>query len=140
MDSAEQQERFRTNVPSLVDAIPGLSSEDRQGLLLCIQGTDVNFRDDRGWPSLYYASLLGCVEVARELLKHEDVVDVNISDYNGGDTPLSIAITARRSEVVCELLKRKEVDVNVRDNDGRTPLIIACLEVIETCHGGCECP
>ena len=68
------------------------------------------------------------------LTLQRDDVDVNYPRFNGEETPLIVACQNGHLEVMRELLKHKNVDVNRRDENNDTPLANASrydnLEVV----------
>lgn len=75
--------------------------------------------DERGWTSLYNASLHGHTSVAKMLLSHR--ANVNAAAKNGA-TPLHIAAEHGRVGVVLALLKRR-ANVDATNEDEATPLL-----------------
>jgi ankyrin repeat protein len=105
---AEQQERFRNKIKSIIRSTPDLTFEVRSGLELCIQGNDVNFQNSWGFSSLLIACAYDHLRIVRELLKH-DGVNVNIRDSSVGSTPLIIACAKGNLDIIRELLKHKDM-------------------------------
>ena len=63
-------------------------------------------------------------------LINRDLVNVNqLISYNGNRlTPLMIACLNKNTEIVIELLKNKNTDVNAKSADGTTALMLACQQ------------
>lgn len=68
------------------------------------------------------AARLGCDAVVDELLKGG--ADPNLVDSSNGESPLHIIAYHRVSTCIPSLLKAK-ADIDLADNDGHTPLIVA---------------
>ena len=72
--------------------------------------------------SLHYAVHYGHLETVQLLMKTHDV---NTRDHVGR-TPLHIAIVLTNDEMFDLLIKNPDVDRDVKDIDGNTPLMEAC--------------
>ena len=83
---------------------------------------EVNMMDDDGYTALIWAADNGHLEAVRELLKHP-LIDVNCVDLDG-HSALTWAADKGHTELV-KLLLDRDLNVNVRDNEGYTPLICA---------------
>ncbi|PVH96718.1 hypothetical protein DM02DRAFT_598696 [Periconia macrospinosa] len=77
---------------------------------------------------LLIASIYGFDDVVKTLLGTENV-DVNIQDVYHGMTPLSWAICSNSRTIFKVLLAHKDVDMNICDNKGLTPLYHAAYEL-----------
>ena len=87
--------------------------------LLLNNGAAVNARDDEGATPLYLASANGHVHLTELLLDRG--ADYTARSSASGFTPLSAACWYDRSDVA-ELLLDHGADINVRDQDGETPM------------------
>lgn len=86
---------------------------------------DINAKDREGSTALFRAAKIGAEDVIKVLL--EFGADPNI--VNRDDiSPLVIAAHRGYLDVVDELLKYDQIDVNVQDSRGRTALMVACSE------------
>ena len=83
---------------------------------------EVNMMDEDGYTALIWAADNGHLEAVRELLKHP-AIDVNCVDLDG-HSALTWAADKGHTELV-KLLLGRDLNVNVRDNEGYTPLICA---------------
>ena len=62
-----------------------------------------------------------------EIVKHFiTFVDVNEQD-NNGNTALHWAVISRNKDAVSELLSHENIDINIKDQNGRTPLVKSVL-------------
>lgn len=75
--------------------------------------------------TLFYASQNGHFKTARELLKEEDNIDVNIKI--DGITPLFASIIGNYDKITKLLLKNKNININQKDNSGLYPLTKAII-------------
>ena len=87
--------------------------------LLLQHNADIDVRDTFGATPLSRAASEGECEVVKLLLRRISNAD-SIDEI--GRTPLSYACAGGYKETVKELLKRSDVDVNSRENDGRSVL------------------
>ncbi|KAJ5876220.1 uncharacterized protein N7529_001804 [Penicillium soppii] len=108
----------------LVWAIQNNREED--ALLLIEQGTDLNYRDEKGTTALSSASSCGLLDVVKSLL--EANVNPDSVDQDGW-TPLMAAAERGHSQVVRFLLE-KQADVNWRSHDEMTPILCASGEAV----------
>ena len=95
-------------------------------LLLAAPGVDVNKTDDDDWTPLYIASQTGHSEVVSMLLAMPGI-DVNKATPSDKNTPLLVACKKGHLSVVKKLLARADILPNEADNNGKTPLIFACM-------------
>jgi ankyrin repeat protein len=126
--------------------------------LLLNEGAQIEVKDDEGCTPLYCASQEGELEAVRLLLERGAVADARAIDgstalmfscekghaavvrellqrgadanahNNVGATALHFASYHGRAEAMRELLKRHDVNINVQDEHGTTPLMDACKE------------
>jgi ankyrin repeat protein len=87
--------------------------------LLLQNGADVNVKSDRGRTPLYCAAWNGHIDVFHLLV--ENGADLEAQD-NTGMRALHRAAYNGNLPFVQELISRYHVDINARDNDGRTAL------------------
>lgn len=91
--------------------------------LLDIPGIDVNARDEQYETPLHFAARNGHRATVKLLLGLG--ANVNAKDKKGF-TPLHLAAAKRGPSIVEMILSDKNVQVDVRANNGRTPLMQAC--------------
>ncbi|XP_041364669.1 putative ankyrin repeat protein RF_0381 [Gigantopelta aegis] len=85
-------------------------------------GSDVNARDSSGSTQLFNVVLKDFPECAAVLLKHG--ADVNARN-TFGDTAVHVACEQCRERCLGVLLSREEVDIDVQNSDGFSPLMVA---------------
>jgi len=94
-------------------------------LLLNDERVDVNKAANDGWTSLWSACVHGHIEIVK-LLLNDQRVDVNKAGNVGFGTPFYVACRYGRTVVVKYLLERgREIDINKKNNNGKTGLDIA---------------
>jgi len=95
--------------------------------LLINHNANVNAKDFRGLPALFYAAQNGNIEAVRLLLSDGRLQDVN-ARCNGGDaTVLMRACSSGYSEIVRLLLAHPKIDVNIKESRGYTALVHAVM-------------
>lgn len=87
---------------------------------------DVNRRDHQGKTPLLVAAESGTHDSFKMLINHQGV-DVAASDNDGRNLLHHLAANQNpiSTQILNDLLSRLDMDVNARDNGGRTPLLIA---------------
>lgn len=70
------------------------------------------------------ATLSGHYEVVKLLIEHGADVNARKGTYNTVEIPLMYAVQYERFDIA-KLLIDNGADVNTKDNDGKTPLMIA---------------
>ena len=90
-------------------------------LFLIEQGADTEITDNSGHKAIDYATAHGLKEVVIRL-----IVD-GTSDIQG-NTPLHQAVFNGQSEIVCLLLSTSPDMIDVTNDAGETPLLIACMK------------
>lgn len=107
-----------------------LSDKDGAHLIerLASKGCDVYRTTDSGHKTaLFYASELGALHCMRSLIQLG--VHLNLQDYNGF-TPLYMATIRGDLPQVCLLLQqRPQLDINMADSMGRTPLVASLITI-----------
>ena len=98
----------------------------RVASLLLQYGSEWNHVDSSQNSVLHYAAAFGWRECIDLLLKHG--ADLNANNM-WKVTPITIAMLKNHQSIVKELLKRDEIDVNGKDDQGRTLLTIALSDV-----------
>jgi len=76
--------------------------------------------------TLFWAANGGDVEEVKEILRNNPNVDVNWKDNATGTTALIRASMNGHDSVISVLLAHPDIDVNVSDSEGETPLMTAC--------------
>lgn len=89
-------------------------------LLIADPRTDLNKRGYYGRSALHFACELGYDSILELLLQHDDrPIQVNLQDQSGC-TPLLLAVMNRHTTLVKLLLCRKDVDLDLKDQEGMT--------------------
>jgi ankyrin repeat protein len=83
---------------------------------------DVNLKNNNNVTALHFACLWKNIPIDLFRIILEKSTDVNAQDDEYGYTVLHGAIMSKSKNVVEELLKRKDVDVNLKRNDNQTTL------------------
>ncbi len=87
---------------------------------LIAQGVDINAKDKNGRSALIWASSLGNADVVKLLLDHKQPLETMLSMRKGHESYLSLL----PNELIEEVSKYG-TDVNAKDNDGLTALMLA---------------
>jgi hypothetical protein len=82
-------------------------------------GADVNVKSNYGWTPLHWAAIYGHVDILHLLV--ENGVDLEAQN-NDGSRALHRAAWYVNLPFIQELISRYHVDINARDNNGRTAL------------------
>jgi len=98
----------------------------RLASLLLQRGSDWNHPDSSNNTPLHYAAGSGFIECIDLLIKHG--ADINASN-SWKVTPITIAMLNNHTGTVKRLLQEPSVDVNGKDDEGRTLLILTMLEL-----------
>ena len=89
------------------------------GLLLSSPGIQINAKDNFGKTALHYACAYGSLASLSKLLAAPQPLELNESDGNG-ETPIMLAIRSGNAEAVRMLAAVPKVDLDVKDNLGRS--------------------
>jgi ankyrin repeat protein len=92
--------------------------------VLLDSGASLDARDKGGFTPLYTAVGEGHLEIVRELLKRKASPSIKVKTAANG-TALHLGCAWGRFEIVKLLAKIGEVDLNAKDDEGRTPLFYA---------------
>jgi ankyrin repeat protein len=106
----------------LIDAASEGRVEIVQALLQHEQ-TDVNARMSEGWTALTKAMVRGHTEVVLQMVHSGKELDINTQSHDR--TPLTLALQGDILDIAYILIAQPSIDVNRKDRDGSTPLIIA---------------
>ncbi len=98
------------------------------------EGYPADLMDDAGRSGLWYAALNGCEGTLNFLLNYDRSMRklVDVKDNIHGWTPLHICCTGKSHAQVtaAKILLEARADVDIKDNRGRTPLILVELKPI----------
>ena len=92
--------------------------------LLSMSGIDVNLAQEKGATPLFAAAQQGHVEIVR-LLMNAPGINPGLGSFREGTSPLAVAALLGRVEVVKMFLSFRQVNINIRQYDGATPLFAA---------------
>ncbi|KAL9110538.1 MAG: hypothetical protein Q9227_004896 [Pyrenula ochraceoflavens] len=108
--------------------------------MLLTFGSDPNRRDRLGRAALHLAVQNGHLKSVQILLcqersiseqsKRQHVADVNLQD-SGGQTPVHIAVTMSREDILDSLLSTSAVNLEIKDRHGRTALHLAVINGLD---------
>ena len=96
-------------------------------------GADIEIKDDMGVLPLHWSCCSGALAIVKMLVKAGAGVRVTNHD---GDTCLTLASYFGRTETVRYLVSLPEVDVNHKDTDGCTALLLAADALSRCRHRG----
>ncbi|KAF0685733.1 Aste57867_22432 [Aphanomyces stellatus] len=109
----------------------GLGHDNVVKLLLDHPDIDVDVPNDNDDTAITRAAFDGQFDIVRLLVESGKIKNINVQP-NGYRNALCNAFERRQSNIATYLVAQKNVDVNVTDKDGNTPLLFACL------HGNVE--
>jgi ankyrin repeat protein len=66
------------------------------------------------------------VELVKYLIENKHYDNINDVSFDGKDTALHLAVSIENTELVDLLLEQKDIDINVTNQQGETPLYVAC--------------
>ncbi|ORX50363.1 ankyrin [Piromyces finnis] len=90
--------------------------------LLKTDGYDIyEVNKETGWNLLHYSSYIGNLKLLNILLDDFNFTKLNIKCIDGS-TPLMLSIKNGKFECASKLMENKLLDVNIKDNDGYSPL------------------
>ena len=87
--------------------------------------TDINIQNKYGETALHYAAKLGREVCVRDVLLRRTDIKPNIKDHRAGNTPLHEAAKNGHTEIVTMLLAHQDINPNLRNDAGFTPLQLA---------------
>jgi ankyrin repeat protein len=111
----------------LVACTSGKSDETIR--LLIELGSNLNSTTIFDSSAFHLACLNGHDLVVKELLNH----NIEMKENNKGFHPIHYAAVSKRGAFCLELLINMKINVNLRSNDGKTPLHIAALHQNFSC-------
>lgn len=86
---------------------------------------DINFQDENGNTVLILAATYGYTDLVEDILNKQPKPDLNIKNKLG-ETALARAILLGHAKIA-KILINAGADVNIEDNDGNTPILLAAL-------------
>ena len=87
--------------------------------------TDINAQNKYGETALHYAAKLGREVCVGDILLRRTDINLNIKESRWGNTPLHEAAKNGHTEVVTMLLAHQDINPNLRNDAGFTPLQLA---------------
>jgi len=119
-----QQSLLKAGIPITVEALAQCVIQDRVAeiSIFLTAGFSVNSRNNTGVPMLNIAARNGSQGAIRYLL--EEGADVSLLAEDRGTTALIDSVTAKREDIVDDLIKAG-TDLNIKDKNGQTALVIA---------------
>jgi len=119
-----QQSLLKAGIPITVEALAQCVIQDRvkEIAIFLTAGFSVNSRSNTGVPMLNIAARNGSHDAIRYLLT--EGADVTLLSEDRGTTALIDSVTAKREDIVDDLIKAG-TDLNVKDKNGQTALVIA---------------
>lgn len=125
VNSVQHYNNTNQSTPLLTAVYSGNAS--LVNLLLATEGIKVNAKNPEGQSAFHVACAENKLELAKLILSHAEV-DINCVDLES-ETPLITALSRGHTNIVDYLLSPavsdKKIDVNVRDGNGSTALMIA---------------
>ena len=87
------------------------------------QGMNFDILNDEGKAPIHYAAESGLEEVVKKLL--EKKVNLSLTDKLGNNALHLALMSDKVSAAICELLVKSGLDINAKNNEGKTPLDLA---------------
>jgi ankyrin repeat protein len=66
------------------------------------------------------------IEMVKYLIENKHYDNINDVSFDGKDTALHLAVSIENLELVDLLLEQKDIDINITNKHGETPLYVAC--------------
>jgi ankyrin repeat domain-containing protein 50 len=90
---------------------------------LVLRGADLYAKDEQGWNAYFHAVEAGNI-LSMQYLYHWDRQFIMQKD-KGGNTPLMLAARLNRTEVIIELLKHQDLDIDAYNRYGSSAFLLA---------------
>ena len=121
--SLEKEEIEKDACNQLVYAIKTGDVSLVEVILDTYQGMNFDILNDEGKAPIHYAAESGLEEVVKKLL--EKKVNLSLTDKLGNNALHLALMSDKVSSAICELLVKSGLDINAKNNEGKTPLDLA---------------
>lgn len=121
--SLEKEKRDKDASNQLVYAIKSEDISLVEVILDTYSESNFDVLDDEGKAPIHYAVLSGIEEIVKKIL--EKKVNISLTDKQGNNALHLALLTEKIHLSICELLVKSGIDINAKNNEGKTPLDLA---------------